>query len=151
MESPLESCSFSDEWPSEGTETEQEYAYSLFDDYKSTDASKVYEHMKSEFGFDYNLLGSGTLHRAALVNYLEGVKRDGGDVLESYKKVVEDPQIILGDFEQFIKPPFYNEKLIWGFLESSEEDNDGDDEILEKRVNTQTTVIPRNEEWPSSR
>ncbi|AFZ80858.1 hypothetical protein BEWA_002650 [Theileria equi strain WA] len=135
MESPIEACSLSDDCPSsEGSDTEQEYAYSLFDDYKSIDTSRVYEYMKSEFGFDYNALGSGTLHRVALINYLETIKNDGGNVLEAYKEVVRDPQIILGDFEKFIKPPFYNEKLIWGFMESSDEE-DNDEVILKKSVN----------------
>ncbi|ORM41158.1 Protein arginine N-methyltransferase 8 [Babesia sp. Xinjiang] len=111
-----------DTWDGEGV------ARSLFDDFVSPFASEVYRHMSSNFGFDHTVLGKGTLHRVALVTYLEREKAKGTDVLAAYRRVCSDPSIVLDRFEEYINPPFENEKLIWDFMESS--DDEGDEELL---------------------
>ncbi|KAK2196951.1 Zinc finger C2H2 superfamily [Babesia duncani] len=112
----------------------EDIAYSLFDDYQSPVAADVYNHMKEKYGFDHKLLGNSTLHRIALVNYLENIKKKGEDVLDCYRRVETDPSIIMNTFEEAIKPPFSNEKLIWGFMEENE--SEADDVFVTNYVST---------------
>ncbi|CDR96501.1 PROTEIN ARGININE N-METHYLTRANSFERASE, putative [Babesia bigemina] len=125
-----DSCSSGSEleetWEGEGVAT------SLFDDFSSPFASQVYRHMESKFGFDHRILGKGTLHRVALVTYLEREKAKGADVLDCYQRIRSDPSIVLNRMEEFIKPPFENEKLLWDFMESSDEE--GDEDLLSKHL-----------------
>ncbi|KAK1933223.1 hypothetical protein X943_002768 [Babesia divergens] len=122
LSSSEDSCSSGSEieetWEGEGL------AYSLFDDFSSPFASHVYRHMESKFGFDYSVLGKGTLHRIALITYLERERANGADVLECYKKLCSNPSIVMDKFEAYINPPFKNEKLLWDFMESSDEEAD---------------------------
>ncbi|GIX61887.1 histone arginine methyltransferase PRMT3 [Babesia caballi] len=122
-----DSCSSGSEleetWEGEGV------ARSLFDDFSSPFAEQVYRHMASKFGFDHGALGKGTLHRIALVTYLEREKAKGADVLACYQRVRADPSIVLSRLEEFINPPFENEKLLWDFMESSDEE--GDEGVLQ--------------------
>ncbi|XP_954249.1 uncharacterized protein TA20450 [Theileria annulata] len=110
----------------------EEMAYSLFDDFKSTDATEVYEHMEKKFNFKYNLLGNTTLHRIVLIKYLQDKKDNNENVLEYYNKLKKDPNIVLNNFEEYIKSPVNNQKLIWGFMESS--DSEAEDSILSNYI-----------------
>ncbi|GFE52901.1 histone arginine methyltransferase PRMT3 [Babesia ovis] len=127
----------SDDSCSSGSELEETWegegiARSLFDDFASPFAVEVYRHMQKNFGFDHSVLGKGTLHRVALVTYLEREKTKGADTLEAYRRVCANPSIVLERFEEYINPPFENEKLIWDFMESSDEE--GDDPLLERHL-----------------
>ncbi|BAM39022.1 uncharacterized protein TOT_010001267 [Theileria orientalis strain Shintoku] len=102
-----------------------EFAYSLFDDFKSTDAFEVYDYMEQKYGFKYNLLGTSTLHRVALLKYLQEKKDANKDVLEAYNTLKNNKNLVLDNFENYVKPPFKNEKLIWGFMESSDSEAEG--------------------------
>lgn len=117
-----DSCSSGSEyeeiWEGEGL------AHSLFDDFTSPFASQVYKHMASRYGFDYKALGKGTLHRIALITYIEREKAKGVDALECYMNARSNPSIVLDRLEEYINPPFENEKLLWDFMESSDEEGD---------------------------
>lgn len=108
-------------------------AYSLFDDFKATNTSLVYDHMIEKYGFDPTILGKGVLHRIALINYLSKAKQDGKNVLQCYKSLMQDPNIVLDDLEHNIKGPLINEKLIWDYMEESE-DEDHDDAIIKQYI-----------------
>ncbi|GBE59440.1 histone arginine methyltransferase PRMT3 [Babesia ovata] len=130
-----DSCSSGSEleetWEGEGV------ARSLFDDFSSPFAAQVYRHMATKFGFDHRILGKGALHRVALVTYLQREKAKGADVLGCYQRIRSDPSIVLNRLEEFIRPPFDNEKLLWDFMESSDEE--GDEGLLSKHLSQEVT------------